>query len=296
MKIFGYRRPRDFTTDKSLRVFLEMVEAGGFDYRINEAYAAVARQVAGIDIPSYGELTEDDLADGVIMVAIGGDGTFLEAVHKLRGLPMPVAGVNLGRLGFLATISPPNFKNAANDIRNGDYKLEQRTMLCVTGDFETPPDFPCALNEFTLHRHTADMIDVATYADGHLLAVIRGDGAIVSTPTGSTAYSLSVGGPIVAPHCGCFVCAGIAPHNFSVRPLAVPDTSIIEFEVRTRGREVLASLDNNSFIVRDGARFTIKKSKHSTILALPRDASFYDTLRDKIMWGIDKRDDIVNKF
>jgi len=126
--------------------------------------------------------------------------------------------------------------------------------------------------------------------------VIRGDGIIISTPTGSTAYSLSVGGPIVAPDCACFICSGIAPHNFSVRPLVVPDSSKIELEVRTRGREVLASIDNTSFIVGDGARFTIEKSKNRTFLAHSENISFYDTLRDRTMWGIDKRDGAAQKF
>jgi NAD+ kinase len=137
------------------------------------------------------------------------------------------------------------------------------------------------------------MVEVATCVDGHLLTVIRGDGVIVSTPTGSTAYSMSVGGPIVAPGCACFICSAIAPHNFSVRPLVIPDSSTMEIKVRTRGKAVLASLDNSPFIVGDGARFTIKKSEYSTFLAHVQNISFYDTLRNKVMWGLDKRDSMT---
>ncbi len=134
------------------------------------------------------------------------------------------------------------------------------------------------------------MIEVEMYVDGSLLAVVRADGTIVSTPTGSTAYSMSAGGPILAPGCSCFVALSIAPHNFSIRPLVVPDTSTVELKVRTRGNEVLASLDNASCLVGDGARFTIKKSDYHTFLVRTQNISFYDTLRDRTMWGVDTRD------
>ena len=136
------------------------------------------------------------------------------------------------------------------------------------------------------------MVEVAVYSDGKLLTVIRGDGVIASTPTGSTAYSLSAGGPIVVPDCACFIYSAIAPHNFSIRPMVIPDTSVMTFEVRTRGRQALASLDNRSFTVEDGARFTIKKSEFSVFLTRIQNISFYDTLRDRTMWGVDRRDNI----
>ncbi len=231
-----------------------------------------------------------------MMISFGGDGTFLSAVRLLRGLPMPIAGVNSGRLGFLASIPPLEFGIALETIKNGNYTVTPRAMLTVEGDFPALPEFPHALNEFTLHRHTADMIEVETYADGNLLAVVRADGVIISTPTGSTAYSLSAGGPIVTPECSCFVSMAIAPHNFSIRPMVFPDTAVLELKVRTRGREVLASLDNASYLVGDGARFTIRKSNYHTFLAQTQNISFFDTLRDKIMWGLDKRDAAIEKF
>jgi NAD+ kinase len=194
-------------------------------------------------------------------------------------------------MGFLAHISPNNVRQALTDICDGRYTIERRTMISVEGDFgDECPRFPHALNEFTLHRHTADMIEVATFIGDEFITVVRGDGVIASTPTGSTAYSLSAGGPILAPGCASFVCTGIAPHNFSTRPLVLSDTVEITFEVRTRGREALASLDNSSFIVGDGARFTIKKSEFSVFLMQIQNISFYDTLRDRTMWGLDKRD------
>ncbi len=275
-----------------------MSAPGKFGYRwaVNDEYADAIEAKYGADVVPmnrYTRITAEDVTDDAFMVSVGGDGTFLEAVRSLHGLPMPVIGVNMGRLGFLAHISPQNLDKAFLDIFAGRYTIERRSMLSVEGDFgDTPPEFPCALNEFTLPRHTADMIEVAAYSGSHLLSIIRGDGVIASTPTGSTAYSLSAGGPIVAPDCACFIYLGIAPHNFSIRPMVLPDTSPVTFELRTRGREVMASLDNTSFIVGDGARFTIKKSEFPVFLMQTQNISFYDTLRDRVMWGLDKRDQL----
>ena len=296
MKIHIYCRPRDYTTEEILLRFIHILEQSGLEFSVNEAYTRYVEKLTGIRLPAYGRLTEKDLENNAMMISIGGDGTFLEAVRSLKGLPMPITGVNAGRLGFLACIPPGDFAMALDEIKQHKFSIGKRTMLTVTGDFGTEPDFPHALNEFTIHRHTADMIEVAAWADGHALPIVRGDGTIISTPTGSTAYSLSAGGPIVTPECSCFVTLDIAPHNFSIRPLVLPDSSIIELEVHTRGSAVLASLDNASFLVKDGAHFTIKKSEYYTFMAHIKNISFYDTLRDKILWGLDKRDASYEKF
>ncbi len=290
MKIFIYCRPRNYTTEETLRRFMYALEQSGMPFVVNEEYVEFVESKVGLTLPGYARPTQEDLDKGAIMISVGGDGTFLDAVRNLRGLPMPIVGVNAGRLGFLAGVAPGDFAEALEIIKEGNYTIEKRSMLTVEGDFPVAPDFPYALNEFTLHRHTADMVEVTAFCDGNLLATMRGDGSIVCTPTGSTAYSLSAGGPIVAPDCQCFVLSAIAPHNFSIRPLVLPDTSVIELQVRTRGQELLASLDNSSFIVGDGARFRITKSKYSTFLAQLQNISYYDTLRDRVMWGLDKRD------
>lgn len=258
-------------------------------------YSRTPRPDAPGDVDFVNRPTAGDVEAGAVMVSIGGDGTFLDAVRSLAGLPMPIVGVNTGRLGFLASTAPEDLDKTIEAIRAGKYTVTERSMLSVEGDFGTTPDFSSALNEFTLHRHTADMIEVGVWIDGVELPTLRGDGVILSTPTGSTAYSLSAGGPLVAPECECFVLSAIAPHNFSTRPLVVPDGSAVEFEVRTRGGEVMASIDNNGFIVKDGARFRIAKSKFKTRLAHIDDSSFYDTLRDRIMWGADKRNFALEK-
>ncbi len=296
MKVFVYSRPRTHLSGYLLEWCMHAPDKFGYSWMVNDEYADAIEAKYGVDvvpINRYSRITPEDVADDTFMVSVGGDGTFLEAVRSLHGLPIPIIGVNMGRLGFLAHISPQELDRAFLDIFAGRYTIERRTMLSVEGDFgATTPEFPNALNEFTLHRHTADMIEVAIYSNDNLLSVVRGDGVIASTPTGSTAYSLSVGGPIVAPDCACFIYSAIAPHNFSIRPLVIPDTSVVTLEVRTRGREVMASLDNSSFIVGDGARFTIKKSEFSVFLMQTQNISFYDTLRDRVMWGLDKRDQL----
>jgi NAD+ kinase len=294
MKILFYGRSGiSFPEGDRLKWWLNAPGEYGYAWSVNEKFADTIEAIYGIVISAehrYSQVTAQDVADGAVMISMGGDGTFLEAVHALGGLPMPVVGINLGRMGFLAQILPGDVPRALADICAGRYTLEKRTMLTAEGDFPETPHFPCALNEFTLHRHTADMISVAVYSGKELLTVVRGDGVIASTPTGSTAYALSAGGPIVAPDCSCFVYLGIAPHNFSIRPFVVPDSSVITIELRSRGNEALASLDNQSFIVNDGARFTIKKSDFPVFLIRLQNISFYDTLRDRTMWGLDRRD------
>jgi NAD+ kinase len=295
MRLLFYGRSSRSFRDNRLDWWLSAPQKIGYSWAVNDSFADSIEEVIGIHIAPenrYSSITEQDMHDGSVVVAVGGDGTFLEAVHQLHGLPLPVVGINLGRMGFLAQIMPADVPRVLEDIVAGRYTLERRTMLTVEGDFPAggAPEFPCALNEFTLHRHTADIISVAIYSNDQLLTVVRGDGVIASTPTGSTAYALSAGGPIVTPDCACFVYLGIAPHNFSIRPLVIPDDSVITLEVRSRGNEALASLDNQSFIVSDGARFTIKKSEFPVFLIRLQNISFYDTLRDRTMWGLDRRD------
>ncbi len=296
MKLFIYSRPRTHLTGPLLEWCMAAPERFGYQWALNDDYADAIEEKYGAEVMPmnrYGRIVAEELTGDEIMVSVGGDGTFLEAVYELRGLPVPIVGVNMGRLGFLAHISPDNLDAVFSDIFAGRYELEPRTMLAVgSEDCDTLPDFPCALNEFTLHRHTADMIEVEVYSGGKLLTVIRGDGVIASTPTGSTAYSLSAGGPIVVPDCACFIYSAIAPHNFSIRPMVVPDSAEVDFVIRTRGREALASLDNRSFLVGDGTRFSVKKADFSLFLMRVQNISFYDTLRDRTMWGMDKRDDI----
>ena len=162
-------------------------------------------------------------------------------------------------------------------------------MLSVGGDFARQPDSLLALNEFTVQRHGAGMIAVETYVDGQMVATYHGDGLIVSTPTGSTAYSLSAGGPVIAPACRCLVLSPLAPHNLTMRPVVIPDGSVISLRVRVRHSEAFVTLDNRTYPIPPEASFTVRRAEERIFLAVPHNISFYDTLRNKMMWGVDIR-------
>ena len=164
-----------------------------------------------------------------------------------------------------------------------------RTLLEVRGSFAQQPESTFCLNEFTVQRHGAGLISVETYVDEKMVATYHGDGVIVSTPTGSTAYSLSAGGPVVAPTCSCMVITPIAPHNLTMRPVVIPDTSRVRLHIRARHSDPFITLDNRTCAVAPEAVFTVERAEQKIFLAVPHNISFYDTLRNKMMWGIDIR-------
>jgi NAD+ kinase len=222
--------------------------------------------------------------------SVGGDGTFLQSVLNIRNFDIPVIGVNSGRLGFLADISEDQVHNALTNIFNHNYTLLERSMLQVDFSGKENMGFNFALNEMTvLKTDTSSMINVYAYLDKELLNNYWADGLIIATPTGSTAYSLSVGGPILTPDSENFVITPLAPHNLTIRPLVVPDNYEIKLKVEGRGTQFLASLDSRSIAVDLSTIITIKKASFKLkTLQLP-DQTFFSTLRNKLMWGMDRR-------
>lgn len=291
MKIILFSRNRPDRPAEELRQLFETIRQHGFDYMVNDEFAPALQQAVGAEIPAekrYGERLGPQ-PEGTTMICYGGDGTLLEGVHRLHGAAIPVVGINAGHLGFLTGAPSQGTERILGQIARGELALQPRSMLEVQGDF-IPADGPLlALNEFTVQRHGADMLSVETYVDGQMVATYRGDGVIVSTPTGSTAYSLSAGGPVVAPSCACLVISPLAPHNLTMRPVVVPDTSRIELRVHERRSDAFATLDNRSHPVAPGATFRIGKARERIFLVLPHNISFYDTLRNKMMWGVDIR-------
>lgn len=195
------------------------------------------------------------------MVCYGGDGTLLEGVHRLCGAPIPVMGINAGHLGFLTSAPSAGLNLIFKEIAEGRLTTEARSMIEVTGDYAEQPDTTLALNEFTVQRHGAGMISVETYVDDQMVATYHGDGVIFSTPTGSTAYSLSAGGPVVAPTCACLVISPLAPHNLTMRPVVIPDTAVITLHVHTRRSDAFVTLDNRVYAVGQEATFTVKRAE-----------------------------------
>ncbi len=222
--------------------------------------------------------------------SVGGDGTFLHSVVNIRNFSIPVIGVNSGRLGFLADISEDQIHSALTDIFNGHYSVIERSLLEVELCGNEHLDFNYALNELAvLKTDSSSMINISAWCNSHLLNNYWADGLIIATPTGSTAYSLSVGGPILTPDSENFVITPLAPHNLAIRPVVVPDKYEIHLKVEGRGANYLTSLDYRSVAVKFSTEIKIRKANLTLkSLELP-DQFFFNTLRNKLMWGIDKR-------
>ncbi|MCF7568336.1 NAD kinase [Sabulilitoribacter arenilitoris] len=227
-----------------------------------------------------------------LLVSVGGDGTILRAITFVQNLGIPIIGINTGRLGFLATIQVDGIESAIQDIIDGKYKISDRSLLAI----ETTPEnkditsLNFALNEIAVSRkNTTSMITVDTHLDGEYLTSYWSDGLIVSTPTGSTGYSLSCGGPVITPGTNSFVLTPIAPHNLSARPLVIPDTTEIQLRVNGREEQHLVSLDSRIATLDNGTLIKIKKAPFKIKMIDLLNESFLTTLRKKLLWGEDKR-------
>lgn len=233
----------------------------------------------------------EDLTEGTdFLISMGGDGTLLDTVCYVRDKNIPVIGINFGRLGFLADIGKDDVHRLVEALINRTFTIEQRSLLHLDSDIELFDGLPYALNEFTIHKKdTSAMIKIHAYLNGEFLNTYWADGLIVSTPTGSTAYALSCGGPIVFPDASSFVISPVAPHNLNVRPLVVPDNNIISFEVSGRTEQFLCTLDSRIETVSNQVQLAVRKESFSLSLLRLHDSNFLTTLRNKLLWGIDKR-------
>lgn len=234
---------------------------------------------------------QDLPTDIKFMLSLGGDGTMLAAVSILRDSNIPITGINLGRLGFLASINKDKIEEALDALLRDAYTIEKRTLLAV--EAENAPLFngsSFALNDITLiKRDTSAMITLTVFLNGELLNEYWADGLIIATPTGSTAYSLSCGGPIISPGSGNFVITPISPHNLNVRPLVISDEDILTIEIESRGDRFLLSCDSRTADVDTNERIHISKADFCIHLIRLEDESFFSTLRQKLLWGLDTR-------
>tara|TARA_B100002052_G_scaffold292336_1_gene313755 strand:+ start:13 stop:891 length:879 start_codon:yes stop_codon:yes gene_type:complete len=237
--------------------------------------------------------TSNDLDSSIdIMVSIGGDGTFLRCIEFIRELDIPVMGINTGNLGFLATSKKEDINDSISKIFHKDFNVENRTLIKVNSNEIGINDsvFPYALNEVSVVRKdTTSMINIKTSLDGNHLNTYWADGLIVSTPTGSTGYSLSCGGPVISPTSGSFVLTPISPHNLNVRPLVISETTKIELSVSGREKNHLLSIDSKIFTIENNTIIKIEKAEFNFKIAHFSNNSFYESLKEKLLWGKDKR-------
>ncbi|MGB5242264.1 MAG: NAD kinase [Lutimonas sp.] len=224
--------------------------------------------------------------------SVGGDGTFLRSITFIRDHNIPIIGINTGRLGFLATVQKEQIVEAVYQINQGNYKIKERSVLSLQTNDQNPDvqEINIALNEIAITRkNTASMITVETYLDDEFLTTYWSDGLIISTPTGSTGYSLSCGGPIISPSSKNIVLTPIAPHSLSVRPLVIPESTKIELHIGSRSKEAILTLDSRMTTISNSTKILISKADFTIKTLHLNSQTFIKTLREKLLWGQDKR-------
>ena len=236
------------------------------------------------------ELFNDDDFEADIVISLGGDGTFLKAASRVGKKNIPILGINTGRLGFLADISPEEMGNTLEDIYNHHYKIEERSVLQLDCNDKSLMHCPYALNEIAvLKRDSSSMISIHTAINGAPLTTYQADGLIIATPTGSTAYSLSVGGPIIVPHSKTIAITPVAPHSLNMRPIVICDDWTITLDVESRSHNFLVAIDGRSESCKETTRLTISRADYTIKVIKRFDHIFFNTLRNKMMWGADIR-------
>lgn len=231
---------------------------------------------------------DDFQADYV--VSMGGDGTFLKSAVRVGAKAIPLIGVNTGRLGFLADVLPSEVETALQAVLDGNYNIEEHTAIQIAtegGDFD---GCHYALNDIAvLKRDVASMISIRTCVDDSYLVTYQADGLIVTTPTGSTAYSLSNGGPIIVPQTRTLCLTPVAPHSLNIRPIVISDSSAIRLEVESRSHNYLVAVDGRSYTMHEGSSVTVSRAPFVTRIVKPNGRRYFSSLREKMMWGADKR-------
>jgi len=236
------------------------------------------------------QVIHDDNFEAELALSIGGDGTFLHTAARIGHKQIPILGINTGRLGFLADVSNENLIPALDAILANQFTIEERSLLFVETSDGSVFEYPYALNEVSvLKQDSSSMMSINASVNGEMVHTYQADGLIVSTPTGSTAYSMSVGGPLVVPQAQNFILSPVASHSLNVRPLIIPDSWVIELEVHSRSQNYLVALDGRSMILNHKTKLRVSKADYTVKIIKQLNHTFFDTLKNKLMWGVDKR-------
>ncbi len=272
--------------------FLSYLDYNEISYCVEEKFLQILKESTELNLDEVETYTSYENLDKSVkfLFSFGGDGTILSATTIVRDSMTPIIGVNTGRLGFLATINKSVLLEQLNSFFNGEYNIIPRSLLTVKRSDGVEIENNFAINEVTVvRRETTSMITVDTYLDYEFLNSFWSDGLIVSTPTGSTGYSLSCGGPIVHPSNQNFVITPVAPHNLNVRPLVVSENAKIGLKIRSRANEYFLSLDSRNFPLSTDVELIIEKADFKILIVEAIDATYFTTLREKMLWGSDKR-------
>lgn len=291
MTIAVYGRPVNLSQIPFAENVLNILSSSGCKVIIHKQYDEFLRQNIN-SIPQFPlfETDQDLTGKADFLFSIGGDGTLLDTVLLVKDSKIPIAGVNAGRLGFLSSISKENISAAVDALSKGHYSLDSRTLLKVESNHPVFSGNNIALNDFTIHKkETSAMIKIHTYLNGEYLNSYWADGLIIATPTGSTGYSMSCGGPIIVPQSESFVITPIAPHNLNVRPIIVSDKNVISLEVEGRSQNFMATLDSRSETIDSSFQLAVRKENYCMNLVRLSNENFLGTLRSKLNWGLDSR-------
>ncbi len=281
--IFG----NQFQEKKSIhtRQLLDVLQAHQIAILIERQYYLYLQN--RLFLEEYALIPFDTLDESVdLVISMGGDGTFLETARTIQSMELPILGINTGRLGFLADIGLEHMESEVTDILKGNMHIEQRSLLEVTLSDGELPTSRYALNEVAILKHdTSSMIEIETKINNELLTTYQADGLIIATPTGSTAYNLSVGGPIVAPTCNTLSITPVAPHSLNIRPIVFNDSAVITLGITSRSNNYLISIDGRSSSVKSTTTMIIRKASCHINIVRRKNQTFFKTLRNKMMWG-----------
>lgn len=273
----------------SIEKILDYLAQKGAEIYVENAYYEFLTRSQHIDVKAAG-VFEDYNFDVDYVISMGGDGTFLKAASRVGAKETPIIGVNMGRLGFLADVLPGEVEAALDSLYAGECQIEDHVVIQVEAEGGVLAGNPFALNDIAvLKRDDASMISIRTQVDGEFLVNYQADGLIVTTSTGSTAYNLSNGGPIIIPQSSSLCLTPVAPHSLNIRPVVINDTAEITLDVESRSHNYLVAIDGRSERMTEGTRLVIRKAAHTIKIVKQRNQRYFSTLREKLMWGADQR-------
>ncbi len=290
MKLVIFGKLTQRSDIKALQNFFDFLVHKNITFYIHESYFRFLKNFVFISNPILFSKIEEVISCDYLF-CFGGDGTIIDAVHFIGKYHLPILGVNVGRLGFLANANLWDLVNITEQLLHNAGKIEERTMLeAITEPDKIQDIIPYAINEVTIHKsQSMEMITLHTYVNGEFLNSYWCDGVMISTSTGSTAYSLACGGPIIMPTSGVFVITPIAPHSLTVRPFIIPNDVVVSFEVESRSGTAFLALDNRTIEIDNSVNIAIKKAKHSAKFVSLPDNHYFKILRTRLNWGLDAR-------